>query len=78
MGAVSGMGSGLGGAYAFLINLSQMAIFMRHGFVAMYSFRLFYYTVWHVAWGYVRLKILFYTTCIGEMGWESCESRKSI
>jgi len=25
----------------------------------MYSFRLVYYAIWHIVWGYVRLKLLF-------------------
>lgn len=47
------------GVHVFLINLSQLVVFKRHGFVSMFSFRLLYYAVWHIAWGYVRLKILF-------------------
>ena len=43
----------------FLINLLQLLIFKRYDFVSMYSFRLVYYLIWHIVWGYVRLKLLF-------------------
>ena len=43
----------------FLINLFQLLIFKHYDFVSMYSFRLVYYTIWHIAWGYVRLSLLF-------------------
>ncbi|MBI1742637.1 hypothetical protein HYR54_06160, partial [Candidatus Acetothermia bacterium] len=43
----------------FLFELSQLLIFKKYDFVSMYSFRLAYYLVWHIVWGYLRLKILF-------------------
>lgn len=43
----------------FLFNLSQLLIFRRYDFISMYSFRLVYYMVWHIVWGYLRLRILF-------------------
>jgi hypothetical protein len=42
----------------FLINLFQLLIFKRYDFVSMYSFRLAYYLIWHIAWGYLRLRLL--------------------
>ena len=42
-----------------LINLFQLSIFKRYDFVSMYSFRLVYYAIWHIVWGYVRLSLLF-------------------
>ena len=42
-----------------LINLFQLLIFKRYDFVSMFSFRLAYYAIWHIAWGYVRLNLLF-------------------
>jgi hypothetical protein len=45
--------------HIFLINLFQLLIFKRYDFVSMYSFRLVYYLIWHIAWGYARLKLLF-------------------
>jgi hypothetical protein len=42
-----------------VINLVQLAIFKRNGFVWMYLFRLAYYVFWHVAWGFFRLRILY-------------------
>ncbi|MGI9597517.1 MAG: hypothetical protein ACR2QK_15235 [Acidimicrobiales bacterium] len=37
----------------------QVWMFWRFGFVAMLGFRLAYYSVWHLAWGIARLKLLF-------------------
>lgn len=39
------------------INLAQLYLFKTQGFLSMYSFRLVYYAVWHVAWGYLRLAL---------------------
>ncbi len=47
------------GLHVFLINLSQLIIFKRYDFISMYSFRLVYYILWHIVWGYLRLKLLF-------------------
>ncbi len=43
----------------FIFNISQLFIFRRYDFVSMYLFRLVYYLVWHIGWGYIRLKLLF-------------------
>lgn len=43
----------------FLFNLSQLYIFKKYDFISMYSFRLVYYIIWHIVWGYIRLKLLF-------------------
>jgi len=43
----------------FLFNLSQLFIFKRYDFISMYSFRLAYYLIWHIVWGYMRLRMLF-------------------
>lgn len=45
--------------HVFMISLCQLWIFKRYDFVSMYFFRLVYYLFWHIAWGYLRLKILF-------------------
>ena len=45
--------------HIFLINLAELAIFRRYDFVSMYSFRLLYYLLWHIIWGYSRLRMLF-------------------
>lgn len=37
------------------INLTQLYLFVRFDFVSMFAFRIFYYLVWHIVWGYVRL-----------------------
>lgn len=43
----------------FLFNLAQLLIFKRYDFISMYSFRIVYYMIWHIVWGFVRLKLLF-------------------
>ena len=43
----------------FLINTFQLLIFKRYDFVSVYSFRLMYYAIWHIVWGYLRLSLLF-------------------
>ena len=43
----------------FLFGVVQLALFRRYGFLAMLSMRLFYYLLWHIAWGYFRLELLF-------------------
>jgi hypothetical protein len=47
------------GLHIFAINLCQLLIFKRYDFVSMYALRLAYYGIWHLAWGHVRLKLLF-------------------
>jgi hypothetical protein len=42
-----------------LINLCQLLIFRRYDFISMYTFRIAYYMLWHVLWGYARLRLLF-------------------
>jgi hypothetical protein len=41
------------------IALLQLAVFRRYDFLSMYAFRLIYYAYWHIAWGMVRLELLF-------------------
>ena len=43
----------------FLFNITQLVIFKKYDFITMYSFRLIYYAFWHIAWGYIRLNLLF-------------------
>ncbi len=47
------------GVHVFLFNLFQLIIFKRYDFISMYAFRLVYYLLWHIAWGYIRLGLLF-------------------
>lgn len=47
------------GIHILIINLLQLRAFVRHDFLSMYTFRIVYYALWHVAWGAVRLKLLF-------------------
>ena len=39
--------------------VAQVWMFWRFGFAWMLGARLFYYTLWHIAWGVARLKLLF-------------------
>ena len=43
----------------FLFGATEMAIFRRFGFGPMYAMRLSFYLLWHIAWGHVRLDLLF-------------------
>ena len=43
----------------FFLNLVQLLLFKKFDFLTMYSFRLAYYAIWHMAWAYLRLKCLF-------------------
>jgi hypothetical protein len=47
------------GLHVFAINLCELVIFKRYDFVSMYAFRLVYYLIWHIGWGYIRLQLLF-------------------
>jgi len=47
------------GCNLFAFNLAQLYLFKRYDFVSMYAFRLVYYLVWHIVWGYFRLQVLF-------------------
>lgn len=42
-----------------VFGVAQVWMFWRFGFVWMLGFRLVYYSLWHVAWGTVRLELLF-------------------
>lgn len=41
------------------INLLQLWVFRRHGFVTMFAFRVAMYALWHMIWGSLRLQVLF-------------------
>ena len=47
------------GIHIFLINLTQLYIFSRYDFMTMFSFRIVYYLMWHLVWGFLRLELLF-------------------
>jgi len=47
------------GLHIFLINLCQLWLFRRYDFLHMYLFRLVYYAIWHIGWGWLRLEVLF-------------------
>ena len=47
------------GLQLLAFGLVQLHVFRRFGFVSMYAFRLAYYSLWHIAWGAIRLHWLF-------------------
>lgn len=47
------------GIHVFLFSLTQLLIFKRFDFISMYLFRLVFYSIWHIFWGYHRVDILF-------------------
>lgn len=47
------------GLHILAINMCQLVIFKQYDFVSMYVLRLVYYGIWHIAWGHVRLALLF-------------------
>ncbi len=47
------------GIQLLVFNVVGLEIFRRAGFVALYAFRLGYYLIWHISWGYLRLPLLF-------------------
>lgn len=51
--------TGYVGLHVFVINLCELVIFKHYDFVSMYAFRLVYYLIWHIVWGYLRLQLLF-------------------
>lgn len=47
------------GFHVCFINLYQFFVYKQQNFVEMYRFRMYYYFIWHILWGYFRLYILF-------------------
>ncbi len=47
------------GLHVLVINFLMLVVFKRYDFVSMLSFRLFYYIIWHIVWGNIRLRVLF-------------------
>ena len=45
--------------HLLVFGVVQIWLFWRFGFVWMLGFRLFYYSLWHIAWGVARLELLF-------------------
>ena len=45
------------GFHILLFSLCQLILFRRYDFFSMYTFRIAYYLIWHVAWGTFRLTI---------------------
>lgn len=47
------------GLHVLLFSAAQLLIFKRYDFVSMYLMRLIFYAIWHIAWGYMRLQLIF-------------------
>ncbi len=47
------------GLHVLAFNFLQLWVFRRYDFVSMFSFRMVYYLLWHIGWGYLRLRLLF-------------------
>ena len=45
------------GIHILWISLFQLFVFKRYGFFPMFLFRLVYYLIWHIGWGYLRLQV---------------------
>lgn len=45
--------------HVLVINLLGLYFFRRFGFFSAYVFRVSYYVVWHILWGFFRLELLF-------------------
>lgn len=45
--------------HIFLINIAQLYVFKKYGFLSMYWLRFGYYFIWHEVWGVLRLTVLF-------------------
>ena len=60
---VGGSGSAWADVYTwlhvFVIAALQLYVFRRFDFASMYAFRLIYYLYWHMAWGAIRIPLLF-------------------
>jgi len=46
-------------AHLTLFSWVLLTIYRRYGFLTAFAFRLAYYLVWHIVWGWARLSILF-------------------
>jgi hypothetical protein len=45
--------------HVYVFGLLQLMLFKRFDFISMYALRIFYYAIWHVIWGVIRLGVLF-------------------
>ncbi len=46
------------GIHILAFNFTQLYLFRRYDFMTMFAFRIFYYLVWHILWGSLRLNLL--------------------
>ncbi len=47
------------GIHLLVFNVVGLYLLRRYGFLRVYLYRVSYYAVWHIAWGYVRVELLF-------------------
>ena len=47
------------GILVFGFSAAQLWVFRYYGWVSMFVLRLFYYLIWHILWGEIRVDILF-------------------
>jgi hypothetical protein len=47
------------GLHLLVFNLIGVHVLRRHGFLAVWSYRMAYYLVWHITWGALRTGLLF-------------------
>lgn len=45
--------------HILLLNVAQLWLLKNYGFFTMYVLRTFYYLIWHIIWGTLRLDILY-------------------
>jgi hypothetical protein len=45
--------------HLYLINIASLVLFKKYDFISMYFFRFFYYILWHIIWGAIRIEIIF-------------------
>src|SRR5690554_2382891 len=47
------------GFHVYLFVVVQLLLLKKYGYLAMFSFRMTYYVIWHIIWGSIRIFILF-------------------
>jgi len=47
------------GLHLLVFNALGVYLLCRHGLLLVFLYRLSYYVVWHIGWGYIRLQLLF-------------------
>lgn len=47
------------GIHVFIFSIAQLWVFRYYDWVSMFLLRLLYYGIWHIAWGTLRIEVLF-------------------